>query len=130
MGDTRQHKHPIIMLRSYKGMFKIVILKILPSKADACVFSGTVSGDLFCSFAWAMSSCFFVYLVICCLKLHIKKNQPPLSDFEDWGLRPLISRARSGRWDQLRMKVQGLLGPFLDIGFRWVCASFHIRGCF
>lgn len=35
------------MLMNYKRMFKTVFSKILPSKSDACVFSGTVSGDFF-----------------------------------------------------------------------------------
>lgn len=67
---TQWRIHPITMLMNHKRMFKTVLFKILPSKSDACVFSGTVSGDLFCSFAWAM---FSFFLAICYLKLGIKK---------------------------------------------------------
>ena len=48
------------------NIFKIVVLKALPSNSNACTSSGMVSEDLFCFLEWTICYYFLLCLVIFC----------------------------------------------------------------
>lgn len=65
---------PLFMFPFSSLNIRTALLKSMSSKADACIPSRMIPGDLFCSFEWAMIPCFFVCFLIYCWKLGIWKN--------------------------------------------------------